>query len=78
MRELRRIDVLLNRETDERFNEGDIVKVTTKGTYGTEYVGRIEDIATSELTLDMSRKYKSYSDRLKYEDILKIEKIKEE
>ena len=46
---LRRIDVLINEETQERFNEGDIIKVKTIGTYSREYIGRLASIGTSEL-----------------------------
>lgn len=75
MRELRRIDVLLNEETGERFDEGDIVKITTSGTYSKEYVGRIVWIDILKLTLDISKEYTSHTLEIKYEGILRIDKI---
>lgn len=75
MRELRRIDVLLNEETGERFDEGDIIKITTSGTYSKEYVGAIKYIETLKLTLDMSKEYNSNTTEIQYEDILRIDKI---
>jgi hypothetical protein len=69
---LRRIDVLLNEETGERFNKNDVVKITT---YSKEWVGRIEWIETSELSLDMSKQYKNYTLKFEFKEIKKIEKV---
>lgn len=69
---LRRIDVLLNKETNEEFHEGDIVKIKTKGTYGSEYIGKLVTICTLEIGIDMSEKYKSSQKVIKHEDILSI------
>jgi len=75
MRELRRIDVLLNEETKEEFHEEDIVKVTTKGTYGSENIGRISCVDTLEMTLDMSKEYNNYTRKIEYKNILDINLI---
>jgi hypothetical protein len=75
MKFLRRIDVLLNEETGERFDRDDIVKITTIGTFSREIIGRIEWIETLELTLDKSEQYKNRTEKIKYEDITKIEKF---
>jgi hypothetical protein len=71
--DLKRIDVLKNRDTGEEFHEDDIVTITTKGAYGRSYTGRIHWIETLELTLDMSEKHKHKTMEIKYEDIMKIE-----
>lgn len=76
MRNLRRIDVLLNEDTGEKFSEDDIVKITMIYEIN-EYVGRISSIGTLELMLDMSRRYKEYAEKIKYEDMAKIEKYEE-
>lgn len=77
MRNLRRIDVLLNEETGEEFHEGDIIKISTGVIpYLREIIGKISCIETLEITLDRSKEYKSYVDRIKFEDISKIKKIK--
>jgi hypothetical protein len=65
MRDLRRIDVLLNEKTGERFNIDDIVKIKTVGTYSRELIGRIDWIDTLEITLDMSKEYNYKKDKLK-------------
>ena len=75
MRDLHRIDVLLNEETEERFDRDDVVKITTAGTFSREIIGRIEWIETLELTLDKSEQYKNRTEKIKYEDIAKIEKV---
>ena len=75
MRELKRIDVLLNEETEERFNNDDIVKITTTGTFRREYIGRIDWINTLELGLDMSKEYKECTTKIEYKDIARIEKL---
>ncbi len=77
MRELRRIDVLLNEDTGERFDKGDIVKITTNGTYSRVHIGRIDCIDTLQLTLDMSKDYQSYTNKFKYDEILRIDKVVE-
>lgn len=74
MNGLRRIDVLLNEKTFERFDTGDIVTVKTRGTYGRELTGRIDWIETLELTLDMSEKYEYRKEKIKYEEINSIRK----
>jgi hypothetical protein len=77
MRELRRTDVLLNEETSEIFNREDVVKIIKWiCNKEVEYIGRIEYIETSELTLDMSTTYKSHFMKIRYEDISKIELFK--
>jgi hypothetical protein len=77
MRDLRRIDVLLNETTGERFDRDGIVKIITDEftTYRREYVGRIICIDTLQLTLDMSKEYKNNVKEIKYEEIDKIEKL---
>lgn len=75
MKILRRIDVLLNEETGEEFHENDIIKITTGGTFSREYVGRLHWIETLELTIDTSQFYQSRTNKIKYEDIDKIEKL---
>jgi hypothetical protein len=72
---LRKINVLLNEETSERFDKEDIIKITTVGAFSREIIGRIEWIETSELTLDKSEQYKNRTEKIKYENIAKIEKI---
>lgn len=76
MRELRRIDVLLNEKTDERFDRNSIVKITTGNfsTYNRTYIGRIDCIDTLELTLDISKEYKNNVVKIKFEEIDTIEK----
>ena len=76
MRDLRRIDVLLNEKTGERYDRDDIVKINTYGTFSRELVGRIDWIDTSELMLDMSEAYNNKSTKVKFEDIGTIEKIR--
>lgn len=72
---LRRIDVLLDEKTFERFNIGDIVTIKTRGTYGRELTGRIDWIETLELTLDMSEKYEYRKEKIKFEDVNSIQKV---
>ena len=73
MRELRRIDVLLNEETDERFNEGDMITIETN--YGRKYTGRLVFIETCEFTLDMSEEYNSKRKVVNYDEIINIKKV---
>jgi hypothetical protein len=75
MRDLRRIDVLLNEKTEERFNCGDIVKISTYGTFSRELIGRIAWIDTLELLLDMSKEYENKTEKIKFEDIGTIKTI---
>jgi hypothetical protein len=75
MRFLKRISVLLNEETAERFDREDIVKITTVGTFSREIIGRIDYIDSLEMIIDKSEKYKNLTEKIKYEDIAKIEKI---
>lgn len=76
MRNLRRIDVLLNEETGERFDKGDIVIIKTFGGISKlEYVGKIDFIETLELTLDMSREYNCRREKFKFEEISSIQKV---
>lgn len=75
MRELRRIDVLLNEETGERFDKGDIVKITTVGTYSKQHIGKIGWLDILKLTLDKSKEFESHTLEIKYDEILSIDKI---
>lgn len=75
MRNFRRIDVLLDKETGERFDINDVVKIKKVGIWDMEFIGRLDWIETSELTLDMSKEYKYRKDTIKFEDISSIEKI---
>lgn len=73
--ELRRIDVLLDKKTNEEFHKGDIVKITVKSSYNREYIGKVTWIETLEITLDTSEKYNSNECKIKYDDILEIELV---
>lgn len=75
MRDLRRIDVLLNESTEEEFHNGDIVKIITSWNSHTEFIGKLVWIETSELTIDMSKEYESFTKKFKFDDIAKIEKV---
>jgi hypothetical protein len=75
MRNLRRLDVLLNETTGERFDKGDVVIIKTYGTFSRELTGRIDWIDTSELMLDMSKEYNNRTEKVKFEDIGSIEKL---
>jgi len=72
---LRRIDVLLNEETGERFDKNDVIKISTKGTYSRGIIGRIEWIEILALTIDKSEQYKNKIEKINYEDIAAIEKM---
>ena len=72
MRSLRRIDVLLNEDTGEKFDLDDIVKIETYSKI--KYIGRLEWIDILELTLDMSDRFESRTQKIKFEDITSIEK----
>lgn len=72
MKELRRIDVLLNEKTGEKFDKGDIITIETN--YGRDYLGRLAFVETCELTLDMSEEYNSYKKSISYDDIKSIKK----
>lgn len=74
MSDLRRIDVLLNEKSGERFNIDDVIKLKTVGTYGREVIGRIHWIETLNLTIDVSLEYKSKTEKIEFDDILRIEK----
>ena len=74
MNNLRRIDVLLNEKTGERFDRDDIVRIKTYGTFSREIIGRIDWIDTLELMIDTSGKYKNKSSKLKFAEIGSIEK----
>ncbi len=69
MGDLRRIDVLLNEKTKERFDRGDIVKINTYGSFSRELIGRIAWIDTLELLLDMSKEYENKTEKIKLVDI---------
>lgn len=71
MKNLKRIDVLLNLETGERFDVNDIVKIEA---YNRKFIGRIEYIDTSELVLDTSKEYESNFNKIKFDDITAITK----
>lgn len=77
MNNLRRIDVLLNEKTGERFDRDDIVRIKTYGTFSREIIGRIDWIDTLELMIDTSNKYNNKSSRLKFEEVGSIEKYEE-
>ncbi|MBU5331685.1 hypothetical protein KQI61_05705 [Anaerocolumna aminovalerica] len=76
MRNLRRIDVLLNEETGERFSENDLVQIKTYGTFSRELMGIINWIDTLELGIDTSKEYNCRQEQVKLEDIGSIVKIK--
>lgn len=73
MRSLRRIDVLLNEETSERFDLDDIVKIETYS--NNKFVGRLEWINSLEVEIDLSDRFESRTKKIKFEDILTIEKV---
>lgn len=77
MRNLRRIDVLLNEDTGERFDENDIVKIHTGSysTYAKNYIGKLVCIDTLQITLDMSKEYNNNVKEFKFDEIDKIEKL---
>jgi hypothetical protein len=71
----RRIDVLLNEETGERFNCGDIVHICMKCTYLREYEGRIAQINTLDLLLDYSSAYHTRTAEISLDEIHTIVRI---
>ena len=77
MGSFKRVDVLLDEDTNEKFDEDEVVCVTLNAPFGgnRQYIGKIDDIDILEMILDMSEKYKSKTIKIKYEEILKIERI---
>ena len=72
---LRRIDVLLDETIGKRYDKGDLVAITTTGTYKREYIGKIKYIDTLNITLDMSKQYESITKKINFEDIYHIYRI---
>jgi hypothetical protein len=75
---LRRIDVLLDEETGEKFDIDDIVKIEVYGYQlnRIQHIGRIQWINTLELQLDRSKEYQKDEAVLKYDNIASIEKYR--
>lgn len=74
----KRIDVLqvtFDDETVQEFKENEIIKVYERGTCSRELVGRIKLIDTRDIKLDISDKYNMKETTIKYDRIIKIEKI---
>lgn len=61
----------------QEFKENEIVKIHESGTYGREILGRIDYINTLDIKVDISDKYKMKETTVKYDKIMKIEKIYE-
>lgn len=78
--EVKSINVLQVTSDDgkvQEFKKDEIVKIYESGTYGRELLGRIEYIDTLDIKVDISDKYKMNTTTVKYDKILKIEKINE-
>lgn len=73
--ELKRIDVLLNVKTGERFDVGDIVKIKTSYSFSQDLIGRIACVDTLMLCLDSSLPYQSKIEEVDYGNIYSIEKV---
>ena len=69
--ECRRIDILKTTEFGE-YRQGNIVEIKTIGTYSRIITGRINNIATCEMELDLSDKYESKNKIVKYDEISSI------
>lgn len=69
----RKISVLLNEDTGERFNVGDLVRIEMIHPYAQACVGRIDWIDYLDLNLDQSTQYRACSTKIKLDEIRKIE-----
>ena len=71
---------LVYRFDGEEFKEDDLIKVIRKDTFSgekSEIIGRVvKSLLTTELVLDISRRYYSETITLNIDEIVKVNKIK--